>query len=118
MLTGPLDDAYAAGARKDGGVSQADEQAVLDHAGNGRKPGGERLRIVDPAERRVEDEVPPIRDESMAFLCQAHYGIARTTALQCGRLDRSARRFETEADHLDRQREATERRHPFGLVGN
>src|SRR5215475_3526742 len=55
MVSGSLDDAYGVGAGKDGGVSQADEQAVLDHAGNGRQPGDERLRIADPAERRVED---------------------------------------------------------------
>ncbi len=54
----PLDDADAVGSGEDGGLREPDEQPVLDHAGNGREPVGQRPRIGNPLERGIEYPVP------------------------------------------------------------
>src|SRR5580692_4615296 len=57
------DHANPLGGRQNGGLRQPDEQSVLDHAGNASEPIGERARIGDPPERRVENPMATIRDE-------------------------------------------------------
>ena len=59
-----------AGPAENGGLCESDEQAVLDHARNGREPVGQRLRIGDPPERCVQYPVTTVRDESVAILVE------------------------------------------------
>ena len=46
---------------------QADEQAMLHHARDLGQPRRQRARLRNASERQVENQVPPIRDKSMAL---------------------------------------------------
>src|SRR5580704_14355882 len=106
LLSRPLDDSDAVGSRNDGDLRKPDEQAVLDHARDGGERAGERRRLRDARERGIEQQVPAIRDESMALAGLARLRRARTAAFGGGRLDGAPRRDGAERDDLDRQREA------------
>ena len=114
----PLDDAHAAGTGDHGGMRQPDEQAVLDHPGNAVETIRQRSRIRNAFECRVEYPVPAIRDESVAVPGAAQQ--RRSVAISCRDRggDRAPCRRQSERHDLDRQREAPERRDPFGFVGD
>src|SRR5579859_7995707 len=57
----------------DGRRHQADEQPMLDHARDFRKPRREHARLADAHERGIEDEMSAIRDKSMALAGAAQH---------------------------------------------
>src|SRR4051794_5779014 len=65
-MSRPLDDAPAVRTGDDGRLGQSDEKPVLDDARNSSQRRAKRARIGDLSERSVEDEMPTVRDESVA----------------------------------------------------
>ena len=79
---------------------------------------GERFRIGDPLECGIENPVPAVRDESVAILGPPQQRWAGASGGGRRGFDRSPGRGQSERHHLDRQREAAERRYPFRFIGN
>src|SRR4051794_7150802 len=94
--------------RKDGARGETEKKPVLDDAGDRRERGGERLRRVDPAEMRVENEMAPVGREWPAVCGASEAEFALDSGAFKGRGDRAPGRPEPEGNHLDRQREAAE----------
>src|SRR5262245_10479799 len=66
--SGPLDDAHAVRPCDDSGSRDVNEQAVLDHPGNGGKMPGKQYRLDNPLEREIENPVAGVGDERVALL--------------------------------------------------
>src|SRR6266566_2335492 len=103
----PLDDAHAVRAGDDRGLGQPDEQTMLDDAGNLRKPIGKQWRLDDPRQRRVENEVTRLRDESMAVPGPPQADGPGRAGSRRGALDRTSGCRKPERHHFDEQRAAS-----------
>src|SRR5580704_13312709 len=101
--------ADAIGAGQNGSLCQADKQAVLDHAGNSRKPLREPVGIIDEIKRGIQNPVPAIGDESVTVLAEPKARRARASGRRRRRLHRPPDRGEPERHHLDRQWKPPER---------
>ena len=66
-----VDDGDAFGAGDDGGVGDAEEEAVLDYARHPLQGLVERLGVVDAGERAVEQHVAAVGRERLAVRVRA-----------------------------------------------
>src|SRR5882757_7559212 len=100
-----LDDAYALATRENGRLCKPNEQAMLDHAGDGRKPLRQRSRIGNSLKCGIKNPVPAIRDESVAVLVTTQQRRPGRAHGRARSFDRPAGGGQSERHHLDRQRE-------------
>src|SRR3954470_8114196 len=70
VRSGPFDHADSVRASNKGNMREPDEQAMLDHARDMGKPDGQPLRVRNSRQRGVQDEMPLVRDESVAVLAK------------------------------------------------
>src|SRR5262245_21354957 len=108
------DEADALGPGDDGEVSDADEHAVLHHAGDQLQRLVEVLGLVDAAEVAIEDVFAAVGDERLAVAAGAQLDLALAACVRRKRNDHVTRRGEAEAHDLHGQREGAERRHALG----
>ena len=113
-----LDDGDAVGAGDDGRVGDAEEKAVLDHAGHALEGLVERLGIVDARERAVEKYVAAVGHEGAAVLGQPQLDLARAADVGGHRADQRARGGEPEAHRFDGKRKLAEHPDALGCVGD
>jgi hypothetical protein len=64
----PLNERHTVRPRQNSGLGHTDKQTMLHDSRDTRKRMRYRGRVVNPAERRIDDPVAAIRDESIAGL--------------------------------------------------
>src|SRR4051812_5657111 len=102
-------DGGAVGLPDDELVGDADEQSVVDDAGDGVQLDGQAGAVMDSAEVGVDEVVAVVGDYRTAVSHPAHYGEVMLVAVPVEQLsDRLGRRAVGERRDLDRQRERAE----------
>src|SRR3954452_18894197 len=91
---------------------------MLNDAGDRRERGGERLRCVDAAEMRIENEVAPVGREWPAVCGASEAKVAAAAVSIEGARDCAPGRLEPERDDLDWQRKAAEPLDALRTVGD
>src|SRR3974390_2600672 len=112
----PLDAPDPVGPADHGRAGQSDKQSVLHHPRYSDQSPRNLARVLDAAQRGIDDEVSAVRDESMAVLALAQRQHARLRAEH--RLNREPRRTRADWCDFDRQRKPAEHVDTFAFVAN
>ena len=112
----PFNHSNSLRARQHHRAGKADEQPVLDHAGDQAQQACQARRILYSSEMGVDDPVAAIGDKNVAVLAFPQHHLPGNPAFGKRACHGATGRGETERNHLDRQRKAAEHIDPFGLV--